>query len=78
MDLDARKLSFIQEFLSVQNEELISKLEKLLRKSDVSESESVFEPMTKEKLNVETDLALKDSTQGRMENARELLNHEDL
>lgn len=32
MDLEARKISFVQEFLKLQNAEIISGLEKLLRK----------------------------------------------
>jgi hypothetical protein len=34
MDLETRKISFVLEFLRLQNEEIISGLEKLLRKKE--------------------------------------------
>ncbi len=32
MNLEARKIEFVQEFLKIQSEEAISRLEKILRK----------------------------------------------
>ncbi len=34
MDIQTRKLEFIQEFLKIQSEEVISRFEKLLQKED--------------------------------------------
>ena len=50
MDIQSRKIEFIQEFLKLQSEEVISRLEKLLKK----EAEKIrpdLKPMTVEELN---------------------------
>lgn len=68
MDIQARKLHFIQEFLKVQSEEVISKLEKVLTKSDDSE----FRPMSMEQLNAEIDESYRDSISGNVLTSQEL------
>ncbi|MAN29142.1 MAG: hypothetical protein CMH14_17815, partial [Mesonia sp.] len=55
MDLEARKISFVQEFLRLQNEEIVSGLEKLLRKRKAELIERNFKPMTMEQYNAEID-----------------------
>lgn len=72
MDLEARKISFVQEFLRLQNEEIVSGLEKLLRKRKAKLIEENFKPMTKEQYNAEIDQALEDSKNGRMIKATDL------
>lgn len=72
MDLEARKISFVQEFLRLQNEEIVSGLEKLLRKRKAKLAEESFKPMTKEQYNAEIDQALEDSKNGRMTKATDL------
>ena len=50
MDIQSGKIEFIQEFLKLQSEEVISRLEKLLKK----EAEKIrpdLKPMTVEELN---------------------------
>ncbi|MCK5906267.1 MAG: hypothetical protein KAG37_01680 [Flavobacteriales bacterium] len=69
MDIQARKLHFIQEFLKVQSEDVISKLEKVLTKSDNSE----FKPMSMEQFNAEIDESLEDFKAGRFSTSDELL-----
>lgn len=66
MDLEARKIQFVQEFLRLQNEEIVSGLEKLLRKRKVELIERNLEPMTMEQYNAEMDQAESDSENGRM------------
>ena len=60
MDLQSRKLSFIQEFLRVQNEDIILGLEKLLRKRKTELFEKNLEPMSLKQFNAEIDQALDD------------------
>lgn len=72
MDLEARKISFVQEFLRLQNEEIVSGLEKLLRKRKAELIEENFKPMTMEQYNVEIDQAMEDSKNGRMIKAADL------
>lgn len=72
MDLEARKISFVQEFLRLQNEEIVSGLEKLLRKRKIELIEQNFKPMTMEQYNAEIDQALDDSKNGRMIKASDL------
>lgn len=66
MDLEARKIEFVQEFLRLQNEEIISELEKLLRKRKVELIEKNLKPMTMEQYDAEIDQAMEDSKNGRM------------
>jgi hypothetical protein len=72
MNLETRKLSFIQEFLRLQNEEIVSGLEKFLRKRKIELLENDFKPMSLEQFNNEIDQALDDSENVRIIKAREL------
>ena len=72
MDLEARKISFVQEFLRLQNEEIVSGLEKLLRKRKAELIEKKLKPMSPEQFNAEMDQAMDDSENGRMIKATDL------
>ncbi len=72
MDLQARKINFVQEFLRLQNEEIISGLEHLLRKKKSEMYEKKITPMSMEQFNQEIDQAMKDSEEGRIITAKEL------
>ena len=72
MDLEARKISFVQEFLRLQNEEIVSVLEKFLRKRKAELIEKNFMPMTMDQYNAEIDQAMEDSKNGRMIKATDL------
>jgi hypothetical protein len=72
MDLQTRKLELIQEFLKIQSEDVISRLEKILRKENkISENED-FKPMTIEEFNSRIDQSMEDSKTGRLIEASEL------
>jgi len=71
MDLESRKISFIQEFLRLQNEEIIEGLEQLLRKKKAEVVEKNA-PMTLEEFNDEIDQAMEDSNNNRMIEVAEL------
>jgi hypothetical protein len=72
MDLETRKITFVQEFLRLQNEEIISGLEKLLRKKKMDLFEKKLTPMSVEQFNKEIDQAMDDSENGRIISAKEL------
>jgi hypothetical protein len=46
MNLEARKISFVQEFLRLQNEEIVIGLEKLLHKRKAELIENDMKPMS--------------------------------
>ncbi|NOX48021.1 MAG: hypothetical protein GXO89_13690 [Chlorobi bacterium] len=73
MDLQTRKISFVQEFLKLQNEEIISLFEKLLRKERKKILSKKIEPMTLEEFNKRIDLSLEDSQKGRLTESSKLL-----
>ncbi|MBC8757257.1 hypothetical protein H2O64_21485 [Kordia sp. YSTF-M3] len=69
MNLEARKIEFIQEFLKLQSEASISRLEKILRKEkDVS-----IEPMTQDELNERIDQSEDDFKNNRFKSSSALL-----
>lgn len=72
MDLQSRKIEFIQEFLKIKNEEAISRLEKLLKK-EKSSSELPKSPMTIEELNSRIDQSEEDFKKGHFKGSDELL-----
>jgi hypothetical protein len=72
MNLETRKISFIQEFLRLQNEEIVSGLEKFLRQRKAELIDEDLKPMTMEQYDAEIDQAMEDSKNGRMIKATEL------
>lgn len=72
MDLQTRKLSFIQEFLRIQNEDIISGLEKMLKERKDELYEKNLKPMSFEPFNADIDQSLEDSANDRVISARDL------
>ncbi len=73
MDLQSRKIEFVQEFLKLQSEDAISRLEKILRKEKNSSNERIIEPMTIDELNNRIDKSESDFNNGRFKESSELL-----
>jgi len=73
MDLQTRKIEFVQAFLKLQSEEMISQFEKLLRTAKQSESEKDFEPFTVEELNERILQSEKDFENNKFKTTTELL-----
>ena len=73
MDLQSRKIKFVQEFLKVQSEEIISRLEKILRKENNATDERIFKPMTQDELNKRIDQSESDFLNNRFKSSTELL-----
>jgi hypothetical protein len=72
MDLQSRKIEFVQEFLKIQSEEVVSRLEKFLRSENNSELNDEFEPMTMDEFNSRIDKSMEDSKNGRLIKASDL------
>ena len=72
MDIQTKKLNFIQELLRVQNEEIINKLESLLNSERKKELMKEIEPMAIEELNKIIEQSEEDSRQGKLINARKI------
>ncbi|MGY5846086.1 hypothetical protein ACW6QP_01595 [Salegentibacter sp. HM20] len=66
MDLDTRKILFVQDFLKLQNEEIIVALENFLLKRKLELLEENLKPMSVEEYERELDQAMEDSRNGRM------------
>ncbi len=66
MDLQSRKLSFIEDFIRLTNEEIIEKLEKLLKQERTKAFEQSLKPMTHEELEQRLADAEEDIKNGRV------------
>lgn len=73
MDLQTRKISFVQEFLSIQSEEIITRLENFLKKEKKVNNDNEFSPMTMEEFQRRIDQSMDDSKNGRVIEAKDLL-----
>ena len=73
MNIEARKIEFVQEFLKLQSEDAISRLEKILRKEKGGSYEQIFQPMTQEKLDKRIDQSESDFQNNRYKSRSELL-----
>jgi hypothetical protein len=73
MDLQTRKISFVQEFLTIENEEIISSLESLLKKEKKANKNKEFSPMTMEEFQNRIDRSMEDSEDGRLKSSKDLL-----
>ncbi|MDN3676648.1 hypothetical protein QWY90_04910 [Flavobacterium paronense] len=64
MDLQTRKLNFIQDFLKIESEKAISHLEKLLQKEIQNNAE--LKPITLKEFQKRIDQSTEDSKNGRL------------
>lgn len=72
MDLEARKISFVQEFLRLQSEEIVTGLENLLHKQKVELLDQEMKSMNIEQFNKEIDQSLDDAKNARIVSAKDL------
>ncbi len=73
MDIQTRKIAFIQEFLRLENEEIILLFENLLKEKQREYYQKRKEPLTLDQFNREIDQALEDSKKGDVISVNELL-----
>lgn len=72
MDLQTRKIEFVQEFLKLQNDELITRLERLLRSGKATKNNDL-KPMTITELNKRIDKSMEGSEGNRLTTSSDLL-----
>ncbi len=72
MDIQTRKINFIQEFLGIKNIELVERFEKLLQKEKKQLYEIQTQPMSLKKFNNMIDDAEDDAKKKRVTEAKEL------
>lgn len=73
MDLETRKIEFVQKFLKLQSEEVISRLEKILKKEQKASADRTLEPMTEVELNSRIDQSEADFRNKKYKSSDELL-----
>lgn len=73
MNIHARKLEFIQDFLKLQSEEAILQFEKLLKKTKSVELEKETSPFTIEELNKRISKSEDDFKNNKFKTTSELL-----
>jgi len=77
MNLEARKLSFIQEILKIQSEKTIARLEAILRNEKTEIEFKNIQPMTVKKFNERIDKSLDDSKKGKLTEVNDFISEID-
>ncbi len=77
MDIQARKIQFVQEFLRVADDELVTKLESVLRVERKKKLDVQFHPMTLNELNQSVAAAEEDYKNGRVTEASTVIDQID-
>lgn len=67
MDLQTRKIEFIQKFLKIKNEDLITKFEMLIKSE-----KDVIQPFTESEFNKRIDQSELDLKNGKFKNSAEI------
>ncbi|VXC36285.1 MULTISPECIES: hypothetical protein [Chryseobacterium] len=73
MDIQSRKLEFVQDFLKLQSEEVIAQFEKLLKKAKNIEEENKLEKLTIEEMNERISKSEDDFENKKFKTTSELL-----
>jgi len=73
MDIQSRKLAFIQAFLNLQNEEMIGQFEKLMKKAKNMDEENQFKPFSIEEMNERISRSEDDFNNKKFKTTSELL-----
>lgn len=74
MDLQTRKIHFIQEFLRTANSNILEKFEKMLRQERKKMYEGEVKPMTNDQYEKRIDLAIDDYKNNRLSSTKKLKN----
>lgn len=72
MDIQTKKLQFVQEFLRLKDENLIDKLNNLLKSERKKKLEKELKPLGHEEFNDLIDSAESDSENGKLTSAKKL------
>lgn len=74
MNLEARKISLVQEFLRIDNEKIINALENELHKIKSEDFDKNLKPMSLDKFNDEINKAVADADHNRITSITDLKN----
>lgn len=72
MNLEARKILIVQEFLRLDNEKIITAVENFLHQSKSEVFEQNLKPMSMEQFNAEMDSSVEDEENSRLINVSDL------
>lgn len=72
MNIETRKLIFIQELVKLQNEDVLIGLENFLNEYKSSSSQNDFSSMSLEKFNSDIDKSFEDVSSGKVINSKDL------
>ena len=72
MDIQTRKINFVQEFLRLRNIKLIEKLEKILLEDKAKDYVANLKPLSIDNFNKMIDKSIEDANHGNVVSAREL------
>ena len=72
MDLQSRKIQFIQEFLKYANTNILDQFEEMLKKEREKVFEKEIEPMTLKEYELRVERAFQDVKSNRVKSARKL------
>ena len=72
MDLQTRKIQFIQEFLKYANTSILAKFEEMRKREREKVFEKAIKPMTLKEYEQRIDKAFEDVKNNRVKNARKL------
>ena len=73
MNLEARKLLIIEKFIHLQNDDIISKVEKILDKVEITKEKNIFQSMSIIEFNKRIDQSMEDSKKGKLISNEELI-----
>jgi hypothetical protein len=73
MNLQARKIEFVQEFLKIQREDIVMRLEELLKKEKLKLDSELKKPFSTAEFNERIEKSIDDSRNGRLTENKELL-----
>jgi hypothetical protein len=73
MDLQTRKISFVREFLNIENEQIVIRLEKYLKKEKKNNVDLQLHPITDVVLNQRIDKSIEDSSNQKLTDADDFL-----
>lgn len=66
MNIEARKISLVKEFLNIENEQTIQEIEEFLHNKKMESYESSLKPMTMHQYKAEIEMSIKDEENGRL------------
>ncbi len=72
MDIQTRKINFVQEFLRIRNIKLIEKLERILLEEKARDYEAKLKPYNINSFNKMIDKSIDDAKQGNVVEVKEL------